>query len=66
VTIHELDTPDPEPLVEVIADGTPWIDSEGKQAFTEIEAVTLADHLERMGYSTEVSRPETEKEAEAG
>lgn len=42
-------------LYQVIVDGTPWIDSDGKDAWAVREAYAIADMLERDGYAVEMT-----------
>jgi len=41
-------------MYQIIADGTPWIDSEGATEWPGPEADALAELLERQGYEVSV------------
>ena len=41
-------------MYQVIADGMPWIDADGKKEFSRMEAEELFDRLEHLGYSVEI------------
>lgn len=43
-------------MYRVIADGTEWVDADGRSRWNRREADTLAAHLEGMGYAVWVRR----------
>lgn len=40
-----------EPEFQIIVDGIPWEDADGRDTFTEFEVGSLFESLERQGYS---------------